>query len=298
MNLKIIRQTNASEDSEIIVSWLSDKSKSSRITYASAVRQFLTFTGQTLAEVRVEDIQQWVRSFELRNYSPYTIKVKICTIKSLLTYCYEVGYLPINVGKRIKPPNPKQGLSQRILDSNEVEKLILATSPGRDCPKGTALGERNRLLFSLIYACGLRVSEICALTWNDLTPRDDGGQALIYGKGQKSRIVLIPSRLWQKLMELPRSEKTDAVFYSYRHKPLERTWVHKLLKKAAVKAGVNPSASSHWLRHSHATHALEGGCDLHLLQQSLGHADLGTTQKYLHARPDQGSSQHLSNNLW
>ena len=287
MNLKIIRQTNATEDSEIIVSWLSDKSSSSRVTYASAVKQFLTFTGKTLADVRVEDIQQWVRSFELRNYSQYTIKVKVCTIKSLLTYCYEVGYLPINVGKRVKPPNPKQGLSQRILDNHEVEKLIKATQPGRD-----------RLLFSLIYACGLRVSEICALTCHDLTPRSDGGQALIYGKGQKSRIVLIPAQLWQKLMELPRSEKTDAIFYSYRHKPLDRTWVHKLLKKAAQKAEINPSASSHWLRHSHATHALEGGCDLHLLQQSLGHADLGTTQKYLHARPDQGSSQHLSNNLW
>ena len=287
MNLKIIRQTNAHEDSEIILSWLSDKSKSSRVTYASAVKQFLTFTGKTLVDVRVEDIQQWVRSFELRNYSPYTIKVKVCTIKSLLTYCYEVGYLPINVGKRVKPPNPKQGLSQRILDNSEVEKLILATAPGRD-----------RLLFSLIYACGLRVSEICALTWSDLTSRGEGGQALIYGKGQKSRIVLIPDGLWQGLNQLPRSDKTDAVFYSYRHKPLERTWIHKLLKKAALKAGVNPAASSHWLRHSHATHALEGGCDLHLLQQSLGHADLGTTQKYLHARPDQGSSQHLSNNLW
>ena len=287
MNLKIIRQTNATIDSEIIVSWLSDKSSSSRVTYAGAVKQFLTFTGQTLADVRVEDIQQWVRSFELRNYSQYTIKVKVCTIKSLLTYCYEVGYLPINVGKRVKPPNPKQGLSQRILDNHEVEKLIKATKPGRD-----------RLLFSLIYACGLRVSEICALTWNDLTNRDNGGQALIYGKGQKSRVVLIPDGLWQKLMELPRILKTDAVFYSYRHKPLDRTWVHKLLKKAAVEAGINLSASSHWLRHSHATHALEGGCDLHLLQQSLGHADLGTTQKYLHARPDQGSSQHLSNNLW
>lgn len=287
MNLKIIRQTKATIDSEIIVSWLSDKSNSSRITYGGAIKQFLGFTGKTLADVRLEDIQQWVRSFELRNYSQYTIKVKVCTIKSLLTYCYEVGYLPINVGKRVKPPNPKQGLSQRILDNHEVEKLILATQPGRD-----------RLLFSLIYACGLRVSEICALTCHDLTPRGDGGQALIYGKGQKSRIVLIPAQLWQKLMELPRSEKTDAIFYSYRHKPLDRTWVHKLLKKAAQKAEINPKASSHWLRHSHATHALEGGCDLHLLQQSLGHADLGTTQKYLHARPDQGSSQHLSNNLW
>ena len=185
------------------------------------------------------------------------------------------------------PPIRNRGLSQRILDNSEVEKLIKATAPGRDL-----------LLFSLIYACGLRVSEICALTWSDLTPREDGGQALIYGKGQKSRIVLIPVGLWQGLRELPRSEKTDAVFYSYRHKPLDRTWIHKLLKKAAQKAGVNPAASAHWLRHSHATHALEGGCDLHLLQQSLGHADLGTTQKYLHARPDQGSSQHLSNNLW
>ena len=100
MNLRIIRHTLATADSEIVISWLSDKSKSSRITYASAVKPFLIFTGKTLVEVRVEDIQQWVRSFELRNYSPYTIKVKICTIKSLLTYCYEVGYLPINVGRQ------------------------------------------------------------------------------------------------------------------------------------------------------------------------------------------------------
>ena len=73
MNLRIIRQTNATIDSEIMLSWLSDKSPSSRVTYASAVKQFLTFASNTLADVRVEDIQQWVRSFELRNYSDYTI---------------------------------------------------------------------------------------------------------------------------------------------------------------------------------------------------------------------------------
>ena len=285
--MRIIKQTSATSDSEIIASWLSDKSNRSRSTYAGAVKQFLSFTGKPLAELRVEDLQQWVRSFELRNYSQYTIKLKINTLKSLLTYCHEVGYLPLNIGKRVKPPNPKNGLSQRILTQDDVEKLILAAS-----------NQRDRLLLSLLYACGLRVSEICPLSWSDLQPRDNGGQALVYGKGQKSRIVLIPAGLWQQLIQLPRSSQTDAVFYSYRHKPLERTWVHKLLKEAAIKAGINPKASAHWLRHSHATHAIEGGCDLHLLQESLGHADLGTTQKYLHARPEQGSSQHLSSNLW
>ncbi len=126
--MRVIKQTSATTDSEVIASWLSDKSSRSRSTYAGAVRQFLSFTGKPLAELCVEDLQQWVRSFELRNYSQYTIKLKINTVKSLLTYCHEVGYLPLNIGKRVKPPNPKNGLSQRILTQDDVEKLILAAA--------------------------------------------------------------------------------------------------------------------------------------------------------------------------
>jgi integrase/recombinase XerD len=280
--------TKATTDLEILLSWLSDKgSPHTRSLYTTTSRQFLEFVSNPLEEIRIEDIHSWKLSLELRNYSAHTIRVKILCIKSLFSYCFDVGYLSLNVAAKVSPPKPKDTLSQKILDRIECEKLIGATTTDRD-----------RMMLSLVYACGLRASELCGLRWNDLQPRDQGGQALIYGKGQKTRVVLIPAGLWVKLMALPKSALTDAVFYSYRHKPLERTMLHKIVKTAAQKAGVCQEASTHWLRHAHATHTLESGCDLSLLQQSLGHSSIVTTQKYLAARPNRHSSEFLDTNLW
>lgn len=282
---KTIRATT---DSELVFSWLDDKnSPHTRRLYATTARQFFSFTSGPLEQVRLEDIQRWVRSLEVRGCSAYTIRVKVLCLKSLFNYGCDVGYLELNVAARVKPPKPKDTLSQKILDPSAIEQLIGATT-----------NQRDRLMLSLAYACGLRVSELCALTWKDLQPRDSGGQALIYGKGSKSRVVLIPPGLWSALLTLPTSDRTEAVFYSYRHKPLERTRVHKIVKEAAQRAGINPEVSCHWLRHAHATHALASGCDLSLLQQSLGHSSINTTQRYLAARPGKGSSQFLETNLW
>jgi integrase/recombinase XerD len=92
-------------------------------------------------------------------------------------------------------------------------------------------------------------------------------------------------------MSFPRSEKTDAVFLSCRGAGIKHTRLHYIIKKASREAGISEKASSHWLRHSHATEAIEPDCDLHLLQLSLGHSSLAVTSKYLHARPDQSSSE-------
>lgn len=285
MTSKLTRATN---DSEIILSWLNDKGSSHTQTlYTTTIKQFLNLVDLPLSEVRIEDIQVWLNSLKLRGYSLSTIRVKVLCLKSLFSYCFDVGYLPDNTAARIKPPKPKDSLSQKILAKTDIKQLIEATT-----------SERDALMLSLVYACGLRVSELCGLRWGDLQSRNQGGQALIYGKGFKSRIVLIPYGLWNKLIVLPRSSKTDAIFYSYRHKPLERTMVHKIVKAAAVAAGINPDTSTHWLRHGHATHSLESGCDLSLLQQSLGHSSITTTQRYLAARPNQHSSQFLDNSLW
>ena len=129
------------------------------------------------------------------------------------------------------------------------------------------------------------------LTWDDLQLHDGGGKATVFGKGAKTRIVLIPESLWAELNQLPRTGKV--VFVSRTGKPLERTRVHKIVKQCAERAGVSEKVSSHWLRHSHASHAIEGGCNLRLLQQSLGHSKLETTERYLHISPDQGSSQYI-----
>lgn len=276
--------TNADCDRQLILMWLSGKSKTSQVTYTSAVKQFLAFIDKELRSVVLEDFQLWVRSLEMR-YSSHTVKNKVNAIKSLLSFGQKVGYLQFNVGSAVTAPKVKDTLAQRILAIEEVKKLINA-----------AKSERDFTLLSLMYGCGLRVSEVCGLTWNDLQPRHHGGQGTVFGKGSSTRVVLIPEPLWSRLMGLKSSELTEAVFVSRTGKGLERTRVHRILKDCAKRAGVSQKASSHWLRHSHATHAIEGGCDLHLLQQSLGHSSLAVTSKYLHARPDQGSSQFI--NTW
>jgi len=276
-------QTNATNDQTLILMWLRNKSSSSVVTYTSSVKQFLEFIDKNLTEVVLEDVQLWVSSLELR-YSPCTVANKTNAIKSLLSFGQKIGYLQFNVGVRVQTPKVKDNLAQRFLEVDEVRRLIEATK-----------SERDFVLLALMYGCGLRVSEVCGLSWGDLKRRQKGGQATVFGKGSKTRVVLISASIWQRLMSLDRSEKTDAVFISRTGKSIDRTRVHRIIKDCAKRAGVSENISSHWLRHSHATHAIEGGCDLHLLQQSLGHSSLAVTSRYLHARPDQGSSQFLPN---
>ncbi len=145
-------------------------------------------------------------------------------------------------------PKPKEPLAQRILSLEDVKALI-----------GAAKTQRERTSLALMYGCGLRVSELCGLTWDDLQPRDDGGQATVYGKGSKTRVVLIPAVLWRRLVSVSCGASTDAVFVGSTGRALERTMVHRLIKDCASRAGVSEKASSHWLRHSHATHAILRG---------------------------------------
>jgi integrase/recombinase XerD len=160
--------------------------------------------------------------------------------------------------------------------------LIGAAKPGRD-----------RSLLSLIYTTGLRASEALGIDWQDLQPRTNGGQVTVMGKGGKVRTVLINQSLWQQLTSLPRHSSTDAVFVTSFGNRLDRHQLHRIIKAAASRAGVNPHVSAHWLRHAHACHSLENGCDIDVLMRSLGHSSLTVTSKYLHARPNEGSSQFI-----
>lgn len=271
--------TRATSDAEIILLWLIGKSKTTITSYQCHVKQFLDFVGKPLESVKIDDLSLWVRRLEL-TYSPVTVANKILTVKSLFSFCVKVGYLQMNVGSFIKSPKLKDRLAERILEESEVKRLIGAASQNRD-----------RILLSLMYGLGLRVSELCGLTWDDLKPHGDAGKATVFGKGAKTRVVLISKNLWNQLMALPRDGK--AVFVSRTSKPLERTRIHQIIKQCAAASGISEKTSSHWLRHSHASHAIAKGCNLRLLQQSLGHSKLETTEKYLHVSPDEGSSQFI-----
>jgi integrase/recombinase XerD len=275
--------TNAQSDRELILVWMADKSRTTQASFKGTVAKFLEFIDKPLIEVRLDDLQLWKRGLEAR-FKPTTVANKVLVIKSLFSFAVKVGYLPMNIGSFIKPPKTKEVLAEKILTKEEVKRIIDATNSQRDA-----------LMLSLMYGCGLRVSEVVGLTWVDLKPHlDGGGKATVFGKGSKTRVVIIPPKLWGQLLEFKQtSHICQWVFVTRTGHQMERSIVHRMIKRTCFRAGVDSLASCHWLRHSHATHSLEAGCNLRLLQQSLGHASVTTTEKYLHISPDKGSSQYI-----
>ena len=275
--------TNASSDREIILIWLGDKSDTTQVSYRSTVEKFIEFIAKPLSEVKLEDLQLWERGLKAR-FKPTTVANKVLVIKSLFSFAVKTGYLSFNVGSFLKTPKAKETIAERILDLKDVQGLI----------KYGVRNDRDRLMLSLMYGCGLRVSEVINLTWDDFKKHGDGGKATVFGKGSKTRIVLIPDKLWQQVKEFEKYHRVNQyVFISRHHNKMERSVVHRMIKRACKRAGIDPRASAHWLRHSHASHSLEAGCNLRLLQQSLGHASVTTTERYLHISPDAGSSQFI-----
>ena len=155
---------------------------------------------------------------------------------------------------------------------------------------------RNRALLTLLYGAGLRISEVCGLRWRDLVARDTAGQVTVYGKGGKTRVVLLSARTWALLDGIRGDgEPDDPVFRSRKGGgALDASAVHRVVKAAAARAELAPEVSAHWLRHAHASHALDRGAPVHLVQATLGHASVATTGRYLHARPTDSSARYLA----
>ncbi len=282
--------TDAKQDTELIRLWISQKSPTTQKTYITISRQFLTFAGKKLEEVKLEDILLWLESFQLRGKSQNTINNKLAAIKSLFSFGVKTGYLSANPASMIKTTLAKDALNERILQAEEVKQLINAAKNERDA---AALASRDRLILILLYILGLRISELVGLNWSDFQPTEEAIAVTIFGKGHKTRTLLITHQLWSELKQLPRSEKTEAVFLSRFGNRLDRHAIHRLIKKAVEKAGINPHTSAHWLRHAHACHSLNNGAGIDLLMKSLGHSSLAVTSRYLHVQPSECTSKFI-----
>ena len=266
---------------EIILNmWLHGKAENTQSSYKRISKKFLAFINKPLIEIGLDDVQSFLDSLQ---FSLNTIKTYASIIKSLVSFCHELGIMQFNVAKPIKAPKPKDCLTERIMSEQEITLMI-----------HNETNQRNKLILKTLYYCGLRASELAGLTWGDLQDRDGNGQATIYGKGSKTRVVIIPTQLWRELQELRGgSGKADPVFKSRQGKGfMSRATVWNVVKGAAKRIGLeNPSP--HWLRHGHASHSLDRGAPIHLVSQSLGHASVATTSRYLHAKPSDCSSLYL-----
>jgi site-specific recombinase XerD len=270
-------------DAQLIGLWLYGRSAGTARAYAADVRGFLTHSGRSLRAVTVGNVQTFADS--LAGLAATSRARKLSAVKSLLTYAHRLGYVAVNVGAAVRLPPVKVTLGERIMSEADVQRLLALET-----------NVRNAALLRLTYGAGLRVAEVCALSWRDLAARDDeGGQITVFGKGGKTRVVLLPASVWRSLMQL-RGEAgpEDPVFRSAKGGHLDPSAAHRVVKHAAARAGLPVEVSAHWLRHAHASHALDHGAPIHLVQATLGHSSVATTGRYLHARPNDSSARYLA----
>lgn len=276
---------DGAQDAKLVELWLSMKTSAhTRRAYAADAAGFLAFLKKPLSWVTLTDLQAWAELLGQGSLKPATQNRTLTAVKSLLSFAQETGYLPFNVGAAVKLRPNRDGLAQRILEESEVARLIDAAPAGR-----------NRVLLKLLYVSGVRVSEICGLKWCDVLPRQEGGQITVFGKGGKTRTVLLKPKVWQQLLSIQGEAKAvDPVFRSRKGGgPLDVSRVRRIVYAAAQKAGLEQKVSPHWMRHAHASHALDRSAPIHLVQATLGHASVSTTGRYLHARPTESSSFYL-----
>lgn len=271
-------------DNQLIQLWVHGRSRHTRRYYQADAQKFLSFVDKPLAQVALSDVQDFADDLERSGLAPSSRGRTISSVKSLLAFGNRIGMLPINVGAPLKAPTAKNTLAERILSEAEVQNLIaLEANP------------RNQVLLKLLYAGGLRVSELCSLRWRDLQARSEAeGQINVYGKGGKTRVVLLPNTIWQELVSVRESAGfNEPVFKSRKGGHLHPSQVMRIVRAAAHRAGISANVSPHWLRHAHASHSLDKGAPIHLVQATLGHANIATTGRYLHARPQDSSARYL-----
>jgi integrase/recombinase XerD len=270
----------AQSDETLIRLWLDGRSAHTRRAYQGDARLLLATAGKAIAALTLIDLQAWMGS--LGELAPASRARKIGAIKSLLSFGERTGYLPFNVGAAIRVPPIKNVLAERILEEDDVIRLI-ALEPDRRKPRVAAARPHRG------------AEELAGLRWRDAKRRAaGGGQITVFGKGGKTRIIVLPASIWRELIELRgEAPDDDPAFRSAKGGALDPSQVHRIVKAAAARAGLPRAVSAHYLRHAHVSHALDRGAPAHLVQATVGHSDLRTTSRYAHARPNESSSTYL-----
>lgn len=243
------------------------------------VRDISVFLDQMQNEAyTVEEVVSHLACMKSEQYASSSIARALISIKIYFRFLYREKIIRINLCEQLETPKLWQ-LIPEVLTHAEIERLIQAPD------LNTFTGVRDRAIIEVLYASGLRVSELCTLTLYDI----DASSVKVMGKGRIERLVPIGSAALaavDRYLTLYRdrfeSDRNAALFLTQRGNPLDRTAVWKLIKSYAKKAGILKSISPHTLRHSFATHLLDGGADLRVIQEMLGHASIASTDRYTH----------------
>lgn len=273
----------AENDQHLIELWLHGRSRHTQRAYRADAERFLDAVEKPLHRITLGDLQDYAGQLAASGLEPTSLYRTMSAVKSLFAFGHRIGYLHFDVAAPFRLPALRETLAERILDETDVLRMIaLEGMP------------RNKAILLTLYAGGFRCAELCSLKWSDLQNRDASGQMTVFGKGGKTRTVLMPQSVWNAVQSLRGDANEQApVFRSRKGGHLDESMVWRIVRKASKRAGIEKEVSCHWLRHAHASHALDRGAPIHLVQTTLGHSSISTTGKYLHARPTDSSSSYL-----
>jgi integrase/recombinase XerD len=229
----------------------------------------------------VAELREYAYQLKDRGLQPTSIRRNLAAIRTYFAFLIAEGLILADPTERIDLPRTTRRLPN-VLNREEVERLLEAPDPG------DALYWRDKALLEFAYASGVRVSELIGVKVRDVDVEE--GFALVFGKGSRERLVPVGRAALRAMLvyrrevrpRLARSGSEGTLVLNARGRPLSRMGVWKILRRQVERAGIGKRVSPHTLRHSFATHMLEGGADLAAVQELLGHADISTTQVYTH----------------
>ena len=236
---------------------------------------------KSLYNISSDNIRDYIRNLNNQGLAPKSIARIISSIRSYHNFLSSEQIIKENPALNLDTPKIPKKLPL-VLSEKEISDIIKAIDDAYQFAK------RDKAIIEMLYSCGIRVTELCDLETSNFIFEDD--LIRVMGKGSKERLLPIGGRAKRFLNDyldhsrhkLIKKTSSSSIFVSRNGKPLTRAMINNILKKWCRAAGITKSISPHTLRHSFATHLLEGGADLRFVQALLGHSDISTTQIYTH----------------
>ncbi len=281
-----------SEDMALIAAWVYQKGPKTQIYYKRVVKEFYEFYPQlTLKTTQITHLVLFLKTY--KQFSDSTRNTYKNALRSLFSFALKTGYLERNPALALESLKVPDRFHSKVLSREQIERLI-------QCEKN----QRNQLILKILYFTGIRVDELTQLKTNSFQQSTQGLIMLVVGKGRKLRSVHIPDHFKENILDyiinlnpedylFTNDRRVDFGIGDFQRSRLNHSQIFRIVKSAAANAGLDVKPSPHWLRHTSATHAIEAGAPVHVVQRSLGHESISTTGRYLEIRPKESVGDYL-----
>lgn len=286
--------SDRNEATILIYSWINSiRSKNTQDMYLRVVREFFNFyPNLSLFKVTTAHVSLFLKSKNTKESSKQTVYY---SLSSLFEYCYQAKKIdrnPVRLARKARRVD--RDISKKLLSLEEIKSILESQKRSR-----------NKLIVKLLYYGGLRASELINLKVEDFVTEKNICRISIFGKGEKTRYLYLDkaNKFHETLIEEieafideKKLKRNEYIFSSQKKfsQSMSRKTLTKLIKEAGKRAGIDRKISPHWFRHSNATHSLKAGADISLVQKSLGHSSILSTQVYLHLVDEESNSKFLS----